>query len=151
MSVLHFALVEDASGGGVAEISDQGDFQAVLDLDAVFAQGGNLGAGEAVVFAFEFFADADEGVAQAGAAVVGLQGTDDKIAADGEIFARTEAHQLVGGSLAFDVAPMTQQRIHGAFQFARQHHGPRLHSLKITLRKVVRQTGQVIHVAVGDA
>ncbi len=42
---LDVGLVEDVSCGGVAEVGDEGDFDAVLDFDAVFAHLREFGAG----------------------------------------------------------------------------------------------------------
>ena len=34
LGVLHVGMVEDRAGGGVAEEGDEGNFKAILDLDA---------------------------------------------------------------------------------------------------------------------
>ena len=59
--------------------------------------------------------------------------------------------QLVRRPLPLDIAPASQQRIDRPLQLARQQDRPRLHPLEISLREVVRQPRDVIHVAVRDA
>ena len=50
LGVLHVGVVEAGAGGGVAEVREHRDFEAILDLDALLAEGGDLGAGEGEVF-----------------------------------------------------------------------------------------------------
>lgn len=118
LGVADFGAVEDGAGGGVAEIGDQGDFGTVLDLDLLLAEGSQFLAGAADVFGLELFADADERIAKAAAAVVGFQGSDEKIPADVVIVAGVHRYKFIGRALSFEVSPGAEHGFGGTGQLA---------------------------------
>jgi len=151
LGVLDVGVVVDSADGGVAEEGDEGDFGAVLDLDALFAEGGEFDTWSADVFGLEFFADGDEGVAEAGAAVVGFDAADEEVASDGVVLGGEEGDELVGGSLAFDIAPAAEHGVDRLVEFGGDDDGAGFHALEMSLGEVVGKAGHVVHVAVGDA
>ena len=144
-------VVENRPGGGVAEESDLRNLQAILNLDALLAEGGDLRPGQRQIFRLELFSHVDDDVAEAHAAVVGGDGLDRHVAADFVQGAGDHGYQRVWRALAFDLAPAFQQVIDRPFQFARQQDRAGLHPLEITLRQVIRQPRQMVHVPVAEA
>ena len=82
---------------------------------------------------------------------MGGEGANAKIPADFVQIPGFHGNQGVWRRLPLDLPPRADHVIDRRLEFARQQHGPRLHSLKIALRQVIRQPGDMVHVAMGYA
>ena len=82
---------------------------------------------------------------------MGGEGADFEIAADLVGVAGGHGDEFVGGGLAFDFAPASEDGIDGADDFAGQEDFAGLHALEVALGEVVGEAGDVVHVAVRDA
>src|SRR5437867_4433239 len=81
LRVDHVRMLEYATHRRVAQIRDQRDLSAILNRHAALAQCRQLRAWPAHIFFLEFLAYADQRISKTAAAVVRLQGADEKVAA----------------------------------------------------------------------
>lgn len=83
--------------------------------------------------------------------MVGGEGSDAEVFADGVEFTGDEGDEGVGGLLAFDFAESPQDVVDGAGEVHGEKDCSRFEALEEALGEVIGDTGDVVHVAVGEA
>lgn len=135
---------------GIAQIADEGDFDGVVDGDALLFEFYQFIAGQAVVFGFEFFSCFDDAEADGVAGVFGREDTGDEVGLDAEFVAGADGDEVGRDAAAVEASPGVEDLTDGVDGAGRGEDGSLSLAAEFAMGQVVGNARGVVHVAVGE-
>ena len=135
---------------GITEIGNNGNFDGVVDLDALLFQFDDLRACELGVFGFDFFSFFDDAKTDGGFAVLCGENADEEIWFYFVFVAGFYTDEVCGDLVSVEADPAIDNLAHRANEGFGSIYGSRGQVAEVAVREVVGDAGGVVHVAVGE-
>ncbi len=148
---LHKRQIQESADGRVARVGQHRDFVAFINRDALILQPHQFRARFSDEFRFQFVPRLHERETHRSRVMIDRKRPHEQAPTNGNFLEMLHANDLPGRMVALDIRPDVHEALKGLGQTSLDDHAARRDSHEPSLRKVIGDSGGVIHVPVGNA